>query len=240
MAKNKDKGVSLAKGPVAITGIILLAAGILGFVFAGNSFSASPVDGTAQGDTFLGFEANGWTNLLLIGAGALLLFGSPLHWAAKSLSLIVGLVLGAASVIALADGDDVFGIFAANGPTKLLLGAAAALLIVLALLPRVGGGKKRKDDDHIPPRRERVVERDTVRSERRPEPAPVRPTRDTSRETVRDSGPVRPARVTDAEVTERHSGAERDLDADREYERGLRDGTSRDSGGGTGARSPRP
>lgn len=233
MAKNKDKGVSLAKGPVAITGIILLAAGILGFVFAGNSFSASPMDGTAEGDTFLGFEANGWTNLLLIGAGALLLFGSPLHWAAKSLALIVGLVLGAASVIALVDGDDVFGIFAANGPTKLLLGAAAALLIVLALLPRVG--KKRKHDDHIPPRRERVVERDTVRDERRPEPAPVRPTRG---DTVRDSGPARPARVTDAQVTDRVPNAERDLDADREYERGLRDGSSRD-GDDAGARSPR-
>jgi hypothetical protein len=232
MAKNKDKGVSLAKGPVAITGIILLAAGILGFVFAGNSFSASPVDGTAQGDTFLGFEANGWTNLLLIGAGALLLFGSPMHWAAKSLSLIVGLVLGAASVIALVDGDDVFGIFAANGPTKLLLGAAAALLIVLALLPRVGK-KKKKDDDHIPPRRERVVEREPSRPVARdPEPARPAPVRST-----RDGGPVEPARVTDAKVTERYEGAERNLDADTEYERGLRDGSSGD--GSTGARTPR-
>ncbi len=160
-SKNRnDKGVSLAKGPVGVTGIILLAAGILGFVFAGNSFDASPVDGTAQGETFLGFEANGWTNLLLIGAGALLLFASPMHWAAKSLSLIVGLVLGAASVIALVDGDDVFGIFAANGLTKLLLGAAAALLIILALLPRVGKNKNKRDDDHIEPRRERVGSRD--------------------------------------------------------------------------------
>jgi len=158
--KNDSKGVSLAKGPVGVTGIILLAAGVLGFVFAGNSFTADPLNGTATGETFLGFEGNGWTNLLLIGAGALLLFASPLHWAAKSLSLIIGLVLGAASVIALVDGDDVFGIVAANGPTKLLLGAAAALLIILALLPRVGGGKKKKkNDDHIEPRRERTTER---------------------------------------------------------------------------------
>lgn len=169
MASNdkNDKGVSLAKGPVGITGIILLTAGILGFIFAGDDArmfgGISAPDGTVNGGTFLGFEANGWTNLLLLAGGALLLFASPLHWAAKSLSLIVGLVLGAASVIALVDKDDVFGIFAANGPTKLLLGAAAALLIVLALLPRVGGGKK-KQDDHIEPRRERVVEREPART----------------------------------------------------------------------------
>lgn len=165
-SKNKDKGVSLAKGPVAITGIVLIAAGVLGFILAGDAArrfgGISIPDGTISGGTFLGFEANGWTNLLLVAAGALLLFGSPLHWAAKSLSLIVGLVLGAASVIGLVDGDDVFGIFAVNGPTTLLLGAAAALLIILALLPRVGGGKK-KDDDHIEPRREREP-RTTARS----------------------------------------------------------------------------
>ena len=167
---HKDKGVSLAKGPVAITGIVLLAAGVLGFILGGDDArkfgGISIPDGAIDGGTFLGFEANGWTNLLLLGAGLLLLFGSPLHWAAKSLSLIVGLVLGAASVIGMVDGQDVLGIFAVNGPTELLLGAAAAVLIVLSLLPRVGK-KDKKHDDHIEPRRERVVEREprtTVRS----------------------------------------------------------------------------
>jgi len=170
MAKHssKDKGVSLAKGPVGITGIILLALGVLGFILGGDEArmfgGISIPDGTIEGGTFLGFEANGWTNLLLLGAGALLLFGAPLHWAAKSLSLIVGLVLGAASVIALLDGDDVLGILAANGPTKLLLGAAAGLLIVLSLLPRVGGGKKDRDHGHIEPRRDRVAEREPART----------------------------------------------------------------------------
>ena len=146
MAKNNDdKGISLAKGPVGIVGIVLLALGILGFIFAGRDFAIDFPDGTQNGEAFLGFEANGWTNLLMVVSGALLLFGAPLHWVAKSLSLIVGLVLGAVSVISLVDSDDALGIFAANGPTKLLLGAAAAVLIVLSLLPRVGGG--RKDDD---------------------------------------------------------------------------------------------
>lgn len=171
----RRQGVSLAKGPVGLVGVVLLAAGVLGFLFAGQSFTTDPVSGTVQGESFLGFEANGWTNVLLAGSGLLLLLGAPTHWGAKGLSTIVGLVLGAASVIALVDKDDVFGIFAANGPTKLLLGAASALLLVLALLPRVGKGRRRepvveRDRDVVAPRgrvrehrvvgRERVDERD--------------------------------------------------------------------------------
>lgn len=147
MARNTHKGVSLAKDPVAIIGIVLLAYGITALIFGGHSFSAHPVSGTVNGKTWLGLEVNAWSSLLFIGAGAVLLFGAPLHWAAKSMSLIVGLVLGAASVIALFDKQDVFGIFAANGLTKLVWGVAAALLIVLALLPRVGGEKRTTADD---------------------------------------------------------------------------------------------
>lgn len=139
MADRTDKGTSLVKGPVALLGIAALAWGILNLIAGGSGFGQQAVDGTVSGERFLGFEGNGWTNLLWIAAGALLLLGSPLHWGAKTLSIVVGLVLGAASVIALVDGDDVLGIAAANGPTKLLLGAAAAVLLVTALLPRVGG-----------------------------------------------------------------------------------------------------
>jgi hypothetical protein len=150
MAKrDKDgKGVSLAKGPAGLVGMALLAFGILALIFGDNSFTADPVSGTATGQTWLGPEVNGWSSLLFIAAGALLLFGAPLHWGAKSMSLLVGLALGAASVIALVDGDDVFGIFAANGWTKLAWGAAATLLLVLALLPRVGGGRRAGEDQH--------------------------------------------------------------------------------------------
>jgi hypothetical protein len=155
--QHRDKGASLAKGPVGIVGIVLLAYGVLALIFGGNGFTAHPVDGTVQGAKWLGFEGNGWSNLLTAVAGALLLFGSPTHWGAKSLSLIVGLALGAASVIAMADGDDVFGIFAANGLTELAWGIAAAVLIVLALLPRVGG---RARDDHTAGGNERRLERD--------------------------------------------------------------------------------
>jgi hypothetical protein len=166
----KDKGVSLAKGPVGLLGLAMIAWGVIHFLMGGNGFTTDPMSGTVNGDSFLGLEGNGWTNVLWVGAGLLLVFGAPMHWGAKSMALIVGLVLGAASVISMVDGDDVFGIIATNGPTQLALGAAAAALIILSLLPRVGGGRdKHRDDDHLDHerthrvhRRERVVEREPV------------------------------------------------------------------------------
>ncbi len=169
MARNKKtKGVSLAKGPVGLIGIALLAYGVTALIFGGHSFTTHPLSGTVEGKTWLGLEVNAWSSLLFIGAGALLLFGAPLHWGAKTMSLVVGLGLGAASVIALVDGDDVFGIFAANGLTKLVWGIAAAVLLVLALLPRVGG-RKRTDDEADARRRadrEPVRTRERVHAER--------------------------------------------------------------------------
>ena len=154
----REKGISLAKGPVGLLGLAMLAYGVIAFLLGGDGFGSSPVDGTVDGETFLGIEGNGWTNLLWAGSGLLLAFGAPLHWGAKSLALIVGLVLGAASVIAIADGSDVFGIFAANGTTMLAFGAVSIALLVLSLLPRVG--RKQRRDDH-PRHDDRVrVERD--------------------------------------------------------------------------------
>jgi hypothetical protein len=156
--EKKAKGVSLAKGPAALIGMALLAYGITGLLFGGRGFTVDVPSGTVNGETWLGLEVNGWSNLLFIAAGALLLFGSPVHWGAKTMSLLVGLALGAASVIALVDGDDVLGIFAANGPTKLVWGVASAVLLVLALLPRVGGKRDRRDE-----RDERLLEHERER-----------------------------------------------------------------------------
>ncbi|MDQ3372239.1 MAG: hypothetical protein M3482_05835, partial [Actinomycetota bacterium] len=123
-------------------------------------------DGDVQGEPFLGILGNGWTNLLFAGAGALLLLAAPLHLAAKGVSLFVGLVLGAASSIALWYGDDVAGIFAADGPTTLAWGAPAAILLVLALLPRTRGRRRKEvvEERPVAPGRDHV--RDEGRSDR--------------------------------------------------------------------------
>jgi hypothetical protein len=147
----RTKGVSLAKGPVGIIGVVLLAGGILGLLFGSTDFTTHAPDGDVTGSTFLGIEGNGWTWLGFAGAGALLLISAPLHWGAKTMALIVGLVMAAACVIAIVDGNDVFGVAAANRATMLVMGVAGVALLVLAMLPRVG----RRE-------RETVVEDDTA------------------------------------------------------------------------------
>ncbi len=132
------RGVSLAKGPVALIGVASLALGVLGFIFADQSFSFDVPDGTVQGGTFLGIEGNGWTWALFAVAGLLLLLGSPVHWGAKSMAFIVGVAMIVGALIALSDGTDILGIFATNAWTKLLMGAAGAALILLSMAPRVG------------------------------------------------------------------------------------------------------
>lgn len=133
------RGRSLARGPAWIVGLVLSAAGLALFFRAPGtplSFDGFP-DGVATGDTFLGFEANAWTAWLTTAAGILVLIGAAQHLLARTFSLIVGLALGAASVIALFDGDDVLGLAAANGWTALGWGVASAILLITALLPRV-------------------------------------------------------------------------------------------------------
>ena len=154
------EGPSLAKGPVLVVGTILVAFGLAALITNSDFPSASSQfpDGTAQGETFLGIEVNGWTNWGSIAAGALLLFGLARHWMAKTMALVVGLALGAAAVIALIDGEDVLGLAATNGWTKLAMGIAAAVLLVTALLPRAGR-RRHHDDDVATTHRADVTER---------------------------------------------------------------------------------
>src|SRR4051812_29120207 len=83
-----EYGPSLAKGPALIVGSILLAFGLTGLLTNSNfpNFSDSFPDATVNGNSWLGFEVNGWTNFFLIAAGGLLLFGAAQHHLAKVMS----------------------------------------------------------------------------------------------------------------------------------------------------------
>ena len=133
-----EKGLSLARGPALVLGTILLAAGLY-FLYKQHTFPkfSNFPDGSApvSGKVFGIFGANGWTGMLTAVAGGLLLFGAAQHLLAKTMSLIVGIALGAAAIIALASGD-VLGMAAANGWTELAWGVAAAILLLNTLVPR--------------------------------------------------------------------------------------------------------
>ena len=159
----RAKGVSLAKGPVGIIGAVLLAGGILGLLMGSTDFTTNAPNGDVTGVTFLGIEGNGWTWLLFAGAGLILLLSAPMHWSAKTMAMLVGLVMGAAAVIALVDGSDVLGVFAANGATILAFAAAAVALLVAAMLPRVG---RRRREEVVVDRRDPRFDRDETRVEK--------------------------------------------------------------------------
>jgi hypothetical protein len=148
---NTNNGFSLAKGPAGIIGLVLLAFGATALIFGSRSFAAHAIHGTVNGKSWLGFEVNAWSALLCAGAGLALLLAAPLHWGAKTVSLIVAVILGDAALLAWVDRHDALGIFAANHLTELGWAIAAAVLLVVALLPRVGG----HEDDRHDRRRER-------------------------------------------------------------------------------------
>jgi hypothetical protein len=143
---HRTKGVSLAKGPVGLIGLVLLAYGITALIFGGHGFAQHVPNGAVSGKTWLGLQVNGWSGLLFIAAGLLLLVGAPLHFTAKGISLIVGIALGAIAVIAAVNGHGALGLFAANHLTEIVWGAGAVLLIGLSLLPRVGARTKQRHD----------------------------------------------------------------------------------------------
>ena len=116
----------------------------------------------------LRLEVNGFSGLLFIAAGLLLLLSAPRHWAAKGVSLIVGIALGAIAVIAGVKDHGALGVFAANHLTEIVWGAAAVVLIGLSLLPRVGA--KTKQRDYAPAQRH--PERDEQPTSRRAYPEP--------------------------------------------------------------------
>jgi hypothetical protein len=154
---------------VIVVGALLLAYGLTGLLFGGRGFAAAPVDGVADGERWLGIEANGWSNALVAAVGLVLLIGSPRQTPAKAAAVLGGLVLGAASAIALVDGTDVFGIFAANGPTMLAWGLSALVLLAVGLAPRpVRDARASNDDTNVDRRRfTRATEREMTAPRRR-------------------------------------------------------------------------
>jgi hypothetical protein len=136
----REKGASLARGPALIIGTVLLVAGLY-LLYKLHSFpklSGFPsARAHVEHKVFFGiFGANGWSGELTAVAGGLLLFGAAQHLLAKTMSLIVGIVLAVVAVIALVNHHSALGLFAANIPTIIVWGAAALLLLFNTALPR--------------------------------------------------------------------------------------------------------
>jgi len=126
-----------------LAGLALLLAGIFGFIADATFDTGSTSDpeggnvgGALQGDSFLGFEVNGWHNVVHILSGLLLLAAFRRRGPAKTVALAFGAVYGLVAIIGLIDGDDVLGIIPVNAADNVLHIALSALGILTGLMSR--------------------------------------------------------------------------------------------------------
>ena len=137
------QGMTPAQWYCLLAGISLLLAGILGFIAdatfdiaGGTDPEGGNVGGALQGDSFLGFEVNGWHNIVHILSGLLLLAAFRRRGPAKTVALAFGITYGLVVIIGLIDGNDVLGIIPVNPADNILHIALSALGILTGLMSR--------------------------------------------------------------------------------------------------------
>ncbi len=121
---------TLAQKYCLLAGLALTIVGILGFLAEGSFKTGDAL----EGGSFLGFEVNGWHNLVHLASGLLLLGAANTRPTAKTVALGFGFVYALVTVIGLIQGDEVLGIIPVNGADHVLhfLLAAAGIAAGLA------------------------------------------------------------------------------------------------------------
>ena len=119
-----------------LAGAVLLLVGLLGFLVNADFSVGNVPSGTVEGDTLLGFEVNGWHNVVHLASGLVLLAAANTRPTAKAVALTFGLVYGLVAIIGIIDGRDVLGLIPVNAPDHLLHVGLAALGIIAALVSK--------------------------------------------------------------------------------------------------------
>ena len=122
---DRDRGRTPAQWYCLLAGLALLGAGIFGFI-ADATFDSG---NNLNGDSFLGFEVNGWHNVVHILSGLLLLSAFRRRGLAKTIAIVFGLTYGVVTLIGLIDGNDVLGIIPVNPADNILHIALTALAL---------------------------------------------------------------------------------------------------------------
>lgn len=145
-----------------LSGALLVIGGTVGF-FASSSFG-TPGD---VEDSLGAFAVNGWLNTLHIVLGALGLLAAG--FAARSYSLVAGLLLGALAIwgFALGDGDAILDRLPADGADNLLHAVLAALGLAAAWADRKPRRRRKKREKAKRDRPKREDERARKREDER-------------------------------------------------------------------------
>jgi hypothetical protein len=119
-----------------LAGAALLLMGLLGFIVNADFSVGNVPSGTVEGDALLGFEVNGWHNVVHLASGLVLLAAANTRPTAKAVALTFGLVYGLVAIIGIIDGRDVLGLIPVNNPDHILHVALATLGILAALVSK--------------------------------------------------------------------------------------------------------
>jgi hypothetical protein len=145
--EQRDRGRTPAQWYCLLAGAALLLAGIAGF-FVDSGFDTG---GTIDGDALLGFEVNGFHNLVHLASGVLLLASSAKRVSAKTVALLFGVVYGVVTLIGLIDGDTILGLLPVN-PADNVLHLALALTGILAAVASDADDRDRRAERTAAPR----------------------------------------------------------------------------------------
>ena len=135
---------TLAQTFCLVTGIVLIAVGVLGFIIggAGAEFSTGP---GVSGEELIVFEVNAWHNIVHLATGAFLVFMAASARSAITGALVFGVVYVVVTIWGFIDGNDILTIVPINTADNFLHLALA--LVALAIGISAGGlaGASRKD-----------------------------------------------------------------------------------------------
>lgn len=124
-----------AKVVAALCGSLLVVYGLTGVAFGGAEFGTAFPDGRVSGNAWLGIEGNGWTNLLFVAAGCMLISAAPGLWGARVMEVLIGVALLVLAFAARGDGHGVFGVVAANEWTVACWTVVALILLIASYVP---------------------------------------------------------------------------------------------------------
>ena len=138
---------TLAQRYCLLAGVALLLVGILGFLAEGSFETGDAL----QGGSFLGFEVNGWHNLVHIISGIVLLGAANTRPTAKTVAMGFGFVYALVFLIGLVQGDEVLGVIPINGPDHVLHFLLAAAGIAAGLVSATTKASQRRRGAGVEP-----------------------------------------------------------------------------------------
>jgi hypothetical protein len=125
---------TLAQTFCLVTGIVLIAVGVLGFIFGSPDFTVGP---GVSGEEFIVFEVNGWHNIVHLATGAFLLFMAAKPASAITGALVFGVLYVVVTIWGFVDGSDIATIVPINTADNFLHLVLA--LVALAVGLSAGG-----------------------------------------------------------------------------------------------------